>query len=237
MDRQVADDIEALTASTRTLQRTIADLTDEQVGAPSLLPGWTRGHVLTHLARNADGFLNLLAWARTGVEQPMYVSQESRAADIEAGAHRTAADLIADVEESQDRLAAAIADLDDDEYWRRVVRVGKADRERPAAQIPMIRRVEVEVHHVDLDLDYTLAHLPTDLVTAMLTDITHDLSTRDDLAGFVLVANDDEGTWVVGDGGAEITGTPPSLLGWLLGRTQGIGLHSDEPLPDLGPWR
>ena len=111
------------------------------------------------------------------------------------------------------------------------------DRRSPAALIPKLRRVEVEVHHVDLDLDYTLAHLPLDFVLSMLKRSANDLSARDDLPGFVLVGNDNEGRWTVGEGGPEVTGTPPSLLGWILGRTNGIGLHSDQPLPDLGPWR
>ncbi len=33
---------------------------------PSLLPGWTRGHVLTHIARNADSFVRVLEAARSG---------------------------------------------------------------------------------------------------------------------------------------------------------------------------
>src|SRR5256885_15091039 len=60
---------------------------------PSLLPGWTRGHVLTHVARNGDGLGNLLRWARTGTETPMYASREARRADIEAGAGRSAAEI------------------------------------------------------------------------------------------------------------------------------------------------
>ncbi|MGH9095430.1 MAG: maleylpyruvate isomerase N-terminal domain-containing protein, partial [Acidimicrobiales bacterium] len=49
---------------------------------PSLLPGWTQAHVVTHLARNADGLVNLLAWARTGIQTPMYVSWQRRNEDI-----------------------------------------------------------------------------------------------------------------------------------------------------------
>ena len=37
--------------------------TTRRPGAPSLLPGWTVGHVLTHVARNADAYTNLLTWA------------------------------------------------------------------------------------------------------------------------------------------------------------------------------
>src|SRR5919198_6055635 len=64
----------------------VAGLTDGDARAPSRLAGWSRGHVLTHLARNADALVNLLTWARTGVERPMYVSSDQRDADIEAGA-------------------------------------------------------------------------------------------------------------------------------------------------------
>lgn len=236
MNRQVARALDDMTASTQTLQRTIADLTDEQVRGHSLLPGWTRGHVLTHVARNADGLVNLTTWARTGVETPMYASPDQRAADIEAGAGRSAAELISDVEHSHERLLAATADLDDDK-WDAVVRWGRGLRETPASLIPTLRRVEVEVHHVDLDLDYTLAHLPADFVLWMLADTAHEYSGRDGIPGFVLVGNDNEGRWTVGAGGQEITGTPPSLLGWLLGRTEGIGVFSQEALPRLTPWR
>ncbi len=236
MNRQVARALDDMTASTHTLQRTIAELTDQQVRGGSLLPGWTRGHVLTHVARNADGMVNLATWARTGVETPMYAGPEQRAADIEAGANRPAAELIADVGHSHERLLAATADLDD-EQWETVVRWGRNLRETPASLIPTLRRVEVEVHHVDLDLDYTLAHLPADFVLRMLADAAHEYSGRDGIPGFVLVGNDNEGSWTIGAGGPEITGTPPSLLGWLLGRTDGIGVFSQEALPKLPSWR
>lgn len=236
MERSVADAVSAMTASTGALQQTIFGLADDQVTQPCLLPGWTRGHVLTHVARNADAMVNLATWARTGTESPMYTSREQRDADIEAGAGRSARELVDDVARSADRLAAALAELTDDQ-WRTTLRWGWRDREAPAARLPALRRVEVEIHHVDLDLDYTLAHLSEDLVEELLADSVAEFSARDDIEGFVLTANDDEGRWTVGDGGPEITGTPPSLLGWLLGRTDGIGLHSDKPLPTLGPWR
>src|ERR671930_1390843 len=75
------------------IEESVAVLTDAQARAPSGLPGWSRGHVLTHLARNADALVNLLTWARTGVETPMYASGEQRNADIEAGAGRSAEEL------------------------------------------------------------------------------------------------------------------------------------------------
>ena len=86
-------------------------LTDSEAAAPSRLPGWTRGHILTHLARNADGFRNLLTWARTGTETPMYPSEEARDRSIEAGAGRSAAELAADVRASAAALAGAAEGL------------------------------------------------------------------------------------------------------------------------------
>jgi hypothetical protein len=44
-----------LSTATDSLVDGIGRLTDADARGPSLLPGWTRGHVLTHLARNADG--------------------------------------------------------------------------------------------------------------------------------------------------------------------------------------
>src|SRR5512145_2600597 len=84
-----------VTAATQRLVRTAEQLDDDTVRLPSLCPGWTRAHVLTHVARNADALTNLLTWASTGVETPMYESAEARAADIEAGSPRALEELVA----------------------------------------------------------------------------------------------------------------------------------------------
>jgi maleylpyruvate isomerase len=229
-------ELDAMKASTHSLERTIADLRDDQVDEPSLLDGWTRGHVMTHIARNADAMCNLATWARTGVRTPMYESREHRDADIQAGAGRSAWELRSDVLDSAQRLATAFAALEA-EHWLVPVQMGKDNRPVEMSGMPHHRRVEVEIHHVDLDLDYTLAHLPTDFVLDMLGRVATDLSARDGMTGLVLVANDNEGRWIVAGGGPEVTGTPPSLLGWILGRTGGIGVFSAEPLPSLAAWR
>ena len=66
----------------RAVEQAAARLEPAQVTEPSRLPGWTRGHVLSHLARNADALVNLLTWARTGVETVMYASAEARDEEI-----------------------------------------------------------------------------------------------------------------------------------------------------------
>lgn len=236
MTTDVADHLDAVRASAQSLEHTLADLSDVQVAEPSLLPGWTRGHVFTHLARNADALRNLIHWARTGEETPMYPGREQRDADIEAGAGRTAAELRADVHETQQRL---MADLDGltDQQWQTRIRWGHSGNEASARVIPHLRRVEIEVHHVDLDLDYTLAHWPEEFVEQMLAQVTADFGARPGIPGFVLMSNENDLRWTVGPGGQQIMGTPPSLLGWLIGRTDGIGLHSEEALPELEAWK
>ena len=74
-----------------------AGLDAAQVAGPSRLPGWSRGHILSHLARNADALVNLLTWARTGTEKRMYASPADRADGIEAGAHRALPEQLADL--------------------------------------------------------------------------------------------------------------------------------------------
>ncbi|MBA2559523.1 MAG: maleylpyruvate isomerase family mycothiol-dependent enzyme [Propionibacteriales bacterium] len=237
MAADIQAQIDGVKTSTQALEHTVATLTDEQARGPSLLPGWSRGHVLTHIARNADALVNLVTWARTGVKTPMYPSRDERNAVIEAQSGRAADELRTDIHASHERLMAAMAELDD-AAWNARLTMGSRDREGSATALPLMRRIEVEVHHLDLDLDYTLAHWPEDFVEALLADIAAESDSRDDMAGCVLVGNDDEGRWVIAGGGPEITGPPPALLGWLIGRSDGLGLHTASgSLPERGVWR
>jgi maleylpyruvate isomerase len=226
--------IQAIDEATGHLLRTVDGLTDEQARGDSLLPSWSRGHVLTHIARNADALINLTVWARTGVPTPMYPSREVRAATIEAQSGRPADELVHDIVEAHARFMEAVGGMSDSDWagtW------GEPDRVRPAPYILTMRRTEVEVHHVDLALDYTPAHWPEDFVEDLLNETVEDMTSRGTAPGFTLIGNDDEGRWTVGSGGQVITGPPPALLGWLIGRTEGVGLHSDEALPTLEPWK
>src|SRR5437660_10733430 len=82
-----------------------AELGDEAARRPSLLPGWSVGHVLTHLARNADGHVRRLEGALIGKEVARYPGgKDQRDGEIEAGASRAASELAADVLTSAARL-------------------------------------------------------------------------------------------------------------------------------------
>lgn len=148
----VGDYLSQLRAATDELVLAIDGLSDAAVRAPSPLPGWTRGHVLTHLARNAEGGARLLGWARTGVPSYEYESIEARAAAIEQGAGRPAAALIADVRLSADELFTAAAMMPA-AAWERTVR-WTTGHETEAARVMPSRLGEVLIHHVDLDIGY-----------------------------------------------------------------------------------
>ena len=95
--RQLSDQIDDATQRLLGSARVIAE---PDLRAPSLLPGWTRAHVLAHLARSADAMRNLLVGARSGQDRPAYVSGQARAAGIEHGAGLKAKELMADLADS-----------------------------------------------------------------------------------------------------------------------------------------
>jgi maleylpyruvate isomerase len=153
--RQLSDQVDHATQRLLGSARVIAE---PDLRSPSLLPGWTRAHVLAHLARGADAMRNLLAGARSGQDRPAYASGQARAADIEHGAGLQAKELMADLASSAMALRTVIGQLPDD-AWQFPVQVLDSAR-FPAAQLLTRRLVEVELHHCDLGTGYGPASWP-----------------------------------------------------------------------------
>ena len=120
-----------VTAATQRLLGDTIAVSDEDWRAPSRLPGWSRGHVATHIARQADGMVRLTEWARTGERQDMYASAEQREADIDAGAGRTGLELQIDLDTSAGRLDQAFDALDEAGLGRRSSSCAAGRRCRP----------------------------------------------------------------------------------------------------------
>jgi maleylpyruvate isomerase len=226
-------------AATQRLLQTAGHITDEQARAASLLPGWSRGHVLTHLARNADGLRNLLVWARTRVETPMYATPSAREEGIAAGANRPAAELVDDLGVSSAALAAEAASLADADW---VVEVGGGRGAPHPAWFTLWRRLnEVEFHHVDLDAGYGPGQWPEAFAAESLNLVSGSFSGPDSPAA-VLVSLDSGRKHRIGPAETEptvqISGPTRDLLAWLTGRSAGTGLTSDPagPLPSLPAW-
>jgi len=232
----VEETISRIDAAVERLAGSVSALSDQQMREPSLLPGWSRGHVLSHIARNADGLRNLLTWAQTGVETPQYASLTARSEQIEAGAPRSAAELAADIAQSAEAFNAQARELTG-EAWLAEVRASRGPA-HPAWFTLHRRLFEVEVHHVDLAAGYEPADWPEWFVTGELYRITGDLAVNPQTPVAIL---NDVGTgrqYLLRPGEAselEISGSGHGLLAWLLGRDSGAALSADPagPLPTI----
>ena len=163
--RQLNDQIDQATQRLLDAARVV---TESDLEAPSLLPGWTRAHVLAHLARGADAMRNLLIGVRSGQDRPAYVSAEARQAGIEQGARMRAKELVADVADSAMAFRAIVRQLPDD-AWQVPVRILDSVP-FPAAQLLTRRLVEVELHHCDLGAGYSPDDWPDAFGTMELTE-------------------------------------------------------------------
>jgi maleylpyruvate isomerase len=207
-DATVARDIAGAAAAHRRLIEAIDGLADADVAAASLLPGWTVGHVLTHIARNADSHVRMIEGAEAGGVADQYDGGEStRSADIERGAGRNAAEVVADVVASAERLERSWSTAGT--AWTGEGRTlgGLA----PIADLPFRRWRETELHHFDLGRGYGMDQWPAEYVRLELGVITMQWSSRRPMG---------------------LTALPPQALAadertrlaWLVGRTDIDGL-------------
>ena len=238
---EASHSLDRIAAATDRLLATAVAVSDAQAREPSLLPGWTRGHVLTHIARNADGLGNLLRWARTGTETAMYASAESRAADIEAGSGRPAADLAADVRDSAAAFAAEAAIVPGD-AWNTPVRMLYGPP-FPVFGVLERRLSEVEIHHADLAAGYSPDNWPADYVAIALPRVAASFAGREDAPRCLVWAEGTADPFRIGPeqgGSPEVTiyGQPGDVLAWLTGRADGARLTtaSGGTPPGLPPW-
>lgn len=220
-DLQAALD-EMATATDRLLTSVDA-LTEEACRQPSLLPGWTRGHVLTHVARNADGLANLVLAAVTGDGRPMYPgAADAREVAIEEGAGRHLGDLRLDVAESAERLLAAFADFPPEAQGREVAM--RSGATAYGWELPLIRTREVQIHHVDLDAGFGPDDWDPAFAARTLDQISGLFRDARDCPVGALVAVDGDGRWEVAAEGPELTGRTTELAAWLTGRSPGRDL-------------
>lgn len=195
-------------ALARLLERLDAGIDPSQ---PSRLPGWSVGHVLTHLARNADSMTRV--FTAGGVATERYPDgRAGRDAAIDAGAERTSVVLTADVRDSGARLAAAWRDYD---HWEaRSIESSGADI--PVSDLPMMRWREVEVHTVDLGIGAEPGDWPALFVRLELRAMEMRWRARRPMG-------------LTGLPAAALALDPPTRLAWLYGRIE----RPELPTPAL----
>jgi maleylpyruvate isomerase len=233
----------------RQAERAAGCLDPAQVSEPSRLPGWSRGHVLSHLARNADALTNLLTWARTGIESRMYASPDERAEGISAGAHRGLPEQLADLAASGSRFLAAAAAVPPER--RSFPVVSGQGRQIPAREVPWLRVREVWLHLVDLDAGYDIDVLPDAVAWTLAQDVAAWMTPRSEATvelrveghGIVRlgpgVAALGPGVAALGPGVAAasiVEGSAQRIAGWLTGRAGPAGCTVTGGVPDLPRW-
>jgi len=225
--------LEELSGATHRLVRTVDGMAEAEYADPSLLPDWTRGHVVAHLALNAEGLAAALAGLVEGRSVPMYASQEARDADIaELGT--------AEPEALRSRLLGGVTDFTDavaavpDEAWDTDIERTPGRISFKARAVPQMRHREVEIHHADLGLSYTRADWPA----AFAVRLIESVAKRDLSQPMTVHAADLDRTWhIQGQGGPTVTGSAADLAWWLTGRGNGDGLASDDgALPEIESW-
>ena len=225
-----------LVASAIALNRTVDALSDEELAWPSLLPGWSRAHVVAHLAMNGFAMAGVAEAIGRGRPVAMYESDAQRDGEIEE---------LAQVEpgELRDRLLAATTAFTDKigrmeaDRWNGVYSRLPGGPTWPAVTLVATRRREVEIHHADLAAAYTRHDWPVDFLRELLDAVTVDHGAS---ASFRVRATDINGDWTVGDAeahGPTVMGRAADLGWWMTGRGDGSDLSCDDDrLPDLGPW-
>lgn len=229
--------LEHLASASRSLVRTVDSLAEEELRAPSLLPRWSRAHLVAHLALNAEGLTSVLRGATLGAAVPMYRSPEARDSDIEELATRDAAVLRDRLLGSVTELSDAVATVPADRWSARAQRTPGNRATFAAADVPLMRLREVALHHADLDMPFTRADWTPGVAELLAESLTHRVHTP-----CTLHAHDLGRTWAAGEGdsvspGPTVSGSAADLAWWLSGRGGGDGLDTDSgELPRTGAW-
>ena len=217
----IETDLAQLEAAQQRLTTSLRELTgDEVLRHPSRLPGWSRAHVLVHIARNAEGLQNLLLAARTGAALRMYSSPTTRAADITVGVDRPSEVIFADVVENSFRFLVEARAMPD-EAWSNTVAFTSGvpnPPNMPGVRVAELRLEEVEVHHVDLDIGYKFSDTPTDLADRLIRNFAARRATQ----GVPINLGLDEDALAIARGarGAPtVHGRRADILAWLAGRS------------------
>ncbi|MFP3460938.1 maleylpyruvate isomerase family mycothiol-dependent enzyme [Arthrobacter globiformis] len=208
--------------------RKLNELTDAELDGGSLLPGWTRRHVVAHVGYNARAIARLVEWAATGVETPMYPSVAVRDHEIDFGATLPPIALRNLFDHSAVHLSVEWRDLPDRDWANEVKTI--QGRTVPASETVWMRTREVWIHAVDLGNGAAFADIPEAVLERLLRDITGAWHARGTDAGLIIRVSGTD--LVFGDTGAQdtrlgdpvtVSGPLASVAAWAAGRTTRAG--------------
>jgi maleylpyruvate isomerase len=223
-DLDVADRLLTARRGTAYFAQRLAELGDRELNADSLLPGWSRRHLVAHVGYNAAALCRLMDWATTGTETPMYASAEQRAREIDEGATLNAGALRNLVAHTVARLDAKWRHLPP-AAWSAPVRTAQG-RIVPASEAVWMRTREVWIHAVDLGSGGRFGDFPPVVLQSLLADIVDAWRRNDRGEGLVL---DVEGCQPISITSAAptrtVAGPLPAVVRWAAGRgTVGVDI-------------
>lgn len=234
---EFTDSLRWCAAGARWFDAELASLDAAEFAEPSLLPGWDRAHVVAHVINNAKALGNLVQWASSGEPTPMYDSREQRDADIETVSALSPALLVEMAATSSESLAAAMANLSEEEREAQVSTLHVADL--PARAIPWLRARELMIHTHDLGTGGAFDEMPADFLLALIADVAASRSDREGQPALHLRVTETDRyrgesevrEFVVsGDGEpTTVAGTAGDVAAYLTGRNVTLG-------PVLPPW-
>ena len=236
--------VEAVRRRHREVGAALGSLSEDDLLAPSLLPGWSRLTIACHLRYGAIATDRMLADTVAGRPTAFYPEgrERQRPGTLRPGPTEDAAVVGPSLVTASRRLDASLAGLDD-RWWSATITepaggedLGPVD----LATLALLRLTEVEVHGTDLDLG--LSAWSTTFVDAALPARLHWLPARrsnrpraSDLSidGTWALVDRDGPSFLVSargalvevaetigpvDGQATIVGSKHGLLAFLLGR-------------------
>ncbi|MEE9095965.1 maleylpyruvate isomerase family mycothiol-dependent enzyme [Pseudarthrobacter phenanthrenivorans] len=223
-------DLSRLGRETEMFLATAASLSDDEMVAPSQCEGWSRAHVIAHVAASGRALVQLIDWAADGEERRLYDSAEARANAISALAAMPREELLGELRasakhfaEQAERLAGTLI----------APEVQVNGRPLQATSIVALRIAEVVVHHQDLDTAWTIEEADPDSLLDALEAVVRSLGAKN-VPGMTLVTEERD-QWIIGNGALRVESDREGLLQWLA-RGDAAQIEAEGPVPALPRW-
>jgi maleylpyruvate isomerase len=200
----------------------VSGLTPDELTAATALPGWTRAHVIAHVADGGRAFANLTEAALRGETVALFPGGVAERDEI-IEKLAVSPDLMTHLSDGIARLEAAW-DLCGAADWARPVRFRNGD----LAGTVYARWREVWIHLVDCAVGVTPSDWPVELATHAIDFLLSRVPP-----GVALVATDVDHRWGPANG-ERLSGTVRDLAAWAAGR-EPVGTL-DGPSVELGEW-
>ncbi|WP_159610779.1 maleylpyruvate isomerase family mycothiol-dependent enzyme [Glutamicibacter sp. JC586] len=223
-------DLSRLNRETAMMSATVQTLSSAELAADSLCAGWSRAHVIAHLASNGRTLVKLVDWATSGEPQKLYESQEARNAEIDQLAALPREELLSAFEETAtyfakecERLAGELAVEEVDLHGKII----------PATSIVALHIAEVVIHHHDLDTAWSIEEADPDSQENAVEAAVRAMRVKD-APGMTLLSEEGD-KWVIGDGSLTVRADRAGFVEWLA-RGNARYIQADGPIPQLPTW-